>query len=187
MKAPIKPVKPTKPFPPNKEQTTHKHSIDIKDLFIKEIYYDDDGNEISYEQYDAGNESGEHYAFDNETKEFTPRLIDLLKLIPAHVNEEDIFIELDLSSYGKERYDDDYDFQGIRLFYTTPFIYQDELDKYNKLLVQYEKDLATYNVLLRKYKAAQEVYKEHKAAEKLEDKKAALEAQLALLNKVVDK
>lgn len=177
MKAPVKPIKPSKPYPPNKDQKVHSHKIDITHLFIKEIYYDENGDEISEEKYEADGDCA-----DIETKEYTPRLTDLLKLVPPHINDEDIFIELSLDYDSSHNYQTR-PFEGASVFYTTPYIYQDELDKYKKQLDQYDLDILDYNKKIKEYKVKWKEYQEYKEKLRLEKKKSLLKKQLQALEK----
>jgi len=184
MKAPVKPVKPVKPYAPNKEQKVHKHSTDITEFFIKNIYYDDDGNEITEAQWEAGNEDGNSYAYDCETKELTPSIKDLLKVLaaPPGTNTDDIYIDLSLG-YDSSRNYDCRPFQSASIFYTTPFDYKEELVKYNLKLAQYDLDAVDYNKKIIQYKIEFAKYQEYKEKLRLEKKKANLKAQLAALDK----
>lgn len=184
IKAPIKPVKPSKPYPPNKDQKYHTHAIDISNFFIKEVYFDDDGKEISEEAYEAGDENGKNYSFDKETEEATPSIKSLLDLIPAGINVDNVFIDLQLG-YDSGRNYDCRPFRSIDIFYTTPFFYEEEWNKYSKLLKQYENKLISYNEKMKQYKVDVEKYKEHTAKLKAEKKKISLKEQLALLEKAI--
>jgi hypothetical protein len=178
MNKPVKPVKPSKPYPPSKDKKHHKHDIDISHLFIKEKYFDYTGKEISEEEY----ENGDAWAFEKETEEATPSIKSLLDLVPAGVNPDNVFIDLQLG-YDSGRNYDCRPFQSISVFYTTPYSYEDELAKYNLLLKKYEKSLLSYNEKMKQYKIELEKYKEYTAKLKMEKKKQLLKEQLSILEK----
>lgn len=182
MKAPTKPIRPSKPYPPNKDKKVHKHMIDISHLFLKETYFDDNGKEISKEKYEAGTEDGDSYAFDTETEELTPSIGDLLSLVPAGTSISDVYIDLELGYDGSHNYVCR-PFESISVFYTTPYSYQEELEKYHKQLQQYEKSLVSFNKKMKQYKEDLEIYRADKEKVRLEKKKASLKEQLSILEK----
>jgi len=178
LKAPQKPQKPNKPVAPNKDQKHHKHYIDIEHFFIKETYYDDDGNEISQDTY----YSNESYSFEMERTELNPSLNDLISCIPKGIKMQDIYLDLELG-YDSGRNYPCYPFQGFKLYYTTPFSYEEEMKKYNMAMLQYEKDLVKYKIDIETYKKEMESFKGLKAKAALEKKKKDLQNQLDILNR----
>lgn len=169
---PIKPIRPSKPYPPNKDQKVHKHSINVFDLFIKDVYYDDNGNKIE-----------EHLATEDsnyETEEFTPSIKDLLAALPKDITNENIFIELDLG-YDSGRNYVCRPMNGINIYYTTLYDYDKELFDYQTKLKSYDKDILKYNTDMIQYKKELEQYQVGKKTQLLKKKKEELEAQLLSL------
>ena len=184
LKAPVKPARPQKPYEPSKDKKTNEHRINIDHLFLGTKYYDENGAEISEEQYNFDYNDDEHFNDGGETEniELIPSLKQLLELVPPGTNTNDIFIDLSLG-YDSGRNYDCRPFQNIVLFYTTPFDYEKELKQYQKDLEKYVSDTKYYDeVILKQYQKDLAKYKEEKQIDNFAKKKASLEAQLAALN-----
>ncbi len=179
IKPPTKPEKPNKPYPPNKDQKVVKHSIDVDHLFFQTTYFDDDGKKITKEEYDSKRKS-DPYAFEAEEEELTPSLKQILECVPSGTKLEDIHIELSTTTECPGRWPMTI-LEGTRVFYTTPFNYEEELEKHNKAMAKYEADLLKYKEKMEKYKEEYAEYKALKDQEKLVAKKAKLRAELASL------
>lgn len=183
IKPPIKPERPDKPYPPNKDKKFNKHSIDVDHLFFQTTYFDDDGKKITKEAYENGRNTNP-YAFEAEEEELTPSLKQILECVPTGTKLEDIHIELRTTTECPGRWPMTV-LEGTYVFYTTPFDYEGELEKYNKAMAKYEADLNKYKQKMEKYKEEFAEYKALKEQEKLVAKKAKLQAELASLNERV--
>lgn len=181
MKEPVKPEKPTKPYPPNKDQKVHRHNIDVEKLFIQDIYFDGKGNEISFEEYEK-RRSNNNYNNEYETEHYTPSLKSLIDLVPIGIDLKDIFINLSIGSECPGIHPIT-TFDGAKLFYETPFIYEVELEKYNQQIIKYNDDLVEFKRLHEKYEEKLQEYKVYQKELKLKKKKADLENQLKQLTK----
>jgi hypothetical protein len=175
MKRPLPPAKPTKPVAPNPNQEHYTHKLDVESLFFKKVYHSyDDDEEITKEQYDSGSIDG--WA---ETEHLSPSLSDLIKLVPPGISSDQIHIEIDTSP--SESYDT---FNGVTMYYTTPFDYQGELKKYKLAADKYEADKLYYQTVAQpQYKKDLKEYQAYKDAQALAAKEAALKAQLKEIEK----
>lgn len=178
MNKPFPPPRPVKPYAPNRDQVEVKHYLDVESLFFKKTYhaYEDDDNDIPVEITKEQFEYGKAYI---NTEHLAPTLTQIVKLVPPGVSMDQIHLEINTSP--SESFET---FEGVNMYYTTPFNYKAALKEYQRLLAQFEIDKENYKkVLYPKYKKELAAYQKQKEQESLLKQEEKLKTQLKELEK----
>lgn len=178
MNKPIPPARPTKPYAPDKDQVEVKHYLDVESLFFKKTYhtYEDEDNDVPVEITKEQFEYGKGYI---DTEHLSPTLTQIVKLVPPGIPMDQIHLEI--KTYPSDAFET---FEGVSMYYTTPFNYETALKEYKKLLAQFEVDKEHYKkVLGPAYNKAMKAYQKEKAQKALIKQEANLKNQLKELEK----